>query len=261
MKFTVITVALNAGDKLNETVQSVLSQTMQDWELLVKDGLSTDGSVEQLPKDDRIRVVSQKDRGIYDAMNQAVACARGEYVIFLNCGDFFYDSQVLHHVSGGIDANPGRGIYYGNAYFRLAGEVLHMPAKITPFTCFRHIPCHQACIFERSLFDKKAFDLQYKIRADYDFFLRQFFQNGAEPCDIGITIVDYEGGGYSETKENRKRDRKEHGDIIHKYMSPVQIFAFRAIMVITLQPLRKYLSQRSRFAGTYDRMKKAIYRK
>ena len=259
VRFTVITVTYNAGDKLKETVTDVLRQTYDNYEILIKDGVSADGSLEQLPQSDRIRVESCKDAGIYDAMNQAVAMAEGEYVLFMNCGDFFYDENVLANVAKVIEENPGRGIYYGDAFFRLSGEVIHMPGEITDFVCFRHIPCHQACIFAKELFADKAFDLSYRIRADYEFFLRQYYQKNVRPCYTGVVVANYEGGGFSETKENRKKDKKEHRRITGMYMPKGKLFWYRFIMIITLQPLRFWIAQRSPLAGVYDRIKTKLY--
>lgn len=260
VRFTVITVTYNAGDKLKETVTDVLRQTYDNYEILVKDGLSKDGSLEQLPQSDRIRVESCKDAGIYDAMNQAVAMAQGDYILFMNCGDFFYDENVLANVAKKIEESPGRGIYYGDAFFRLSGEVIHMPGEITDFVCFRHIPCHQACIFAKELFMDKAFDLSYRIRADYEFFLRQYYQKEVRPLYTGCVIANYEGGGFSETKENRKKDKKEHREICSKYMPKGKLRRYRFIMFITLQPLRFWIAQRSPLAGVYDWIKTRIYR-
>ncbi len=259
VRFSIITVTYNAGDKLKETVTDVLQQTYDNYELLIKDGLSKDGSLETIPVSDKIRLESCKDAGIYDAMNQAVSMARGEYIIFMNCGDFFYDKDVLRKLADAIDQNPGRGIYYGDAFFRLSKEVIHMPGEITDFVCFRHIPCHQACVFAKALFEDKAFDLSYKIRADYEFFLRQYYQKAVRPFYTGVVIADYEGGGYSETKENRKRDKREHRQITGMYMPKGKLFWYRFVMIITLQPLRFWIAQRSCFAGLYDRLKTKLY--
>lgn len=259
--FTVITVTYNAGDKLKETVTDVLRQTYDNYEILIKDGMSTDNSLSMIPESEKIRVDVREDKGIYDAMNQAIKEARGEYIIFMNCGDYFYDEHVLENVAKAIEENPRRGIYYGDAYFRLSKEVIHMPGEITDFVCFRHIPCHQACIFAKELFEDKAFDLSYKIRADYEFFLRQYYEKQIRPFYTGLVIADYEGGGYSETKENRRRDKEEHREITNKYMPKIKVRKYRFIMVITLQPLRHWLAQRSCFAGIYDRIKTAIYKK
>ena len=84
IRFSIITVCLNAGEDLIATVTDTLCQTYENFEIVVKDGFSTDGSVEKLPADDRIRLVRKKDTGIYDAMNQAVREATGDYLIFMN---------------------------------------------------------------------------------------------------------------------------------------------------------------------------------
>ncbi len=259
VRFSVITVTYNAGEKLKETVTDVLRQTYDNYELIIKDGLSTDGSLEQLPQNDKIRLEISKDRGIYDAMNQAVALAGGDYIIFMNCGDFFYDEDVLKKLAEKIEVNPEKGIYYGDAFFRLSNEVIHMPGAITDFVCFRHIPCHQACVFARELFADKGFDLAYRIRADYEFFLRQYYLKNIRPFYTGVVIADYEGGGFSETKENRKRDKQEHRKITSMYIPKRKLFGYRLIMAVTLQPLRFWIAQRSPFAGLYDRIKTKIY--
>ena len=93
--FSIITVCLNAGDDLILTIESALNQTYSDFEIIVKDGFSTDGSVEMIPKDDRIRLIQKKDNGIYDAMNQGIEVASGQYIIFMNAGDKFYNNKVL----------------------------------------------------------------------------------------------------------------------------------------------------------------------
>ncbi len=261
MKFTVITVAYNAGEKLGQTVTNILQQTYHDYELLIKDGMSDDGSPDSIEKDDRIRLVSCKDTSIYDAMNQAVALARGEYVIFMNCGDYFYSPTVLAELAEAIEKEPGRRIYYGDAYFRMADQIFHMPSQITDYVCFSHIPNHQSCIFDRTLWDAEGFRTQYKIRADYEFFLRQVYRNDVKPCYTGVVVADYEGGGYSENKENRKRDKKEHLQIVKQYQGNTRVFWYRLWLFVTLQPLRKWIATDSPFSGLYDSMKRAIFRR
>lgn len=281
MKISVITVSFKAGEKLSETVLKTLNQTFSDYEILVKDGGSTDGSVELLVskleeagyvKDDAkqdntflkegcatVRIISEGDKGIYDAMNHAVSYAKGEYVIFMNCGDSFYDDDVLKKTVAVMEKNPDRKIYYGNAYFETIGEILYQPAEITESVCFRHVPNHQACFFARSLWDEEGFDLKYKIRADYDFFLRSFFEKKIRPCYLDITVSSYEGGGYSESKENRKRDKAEHREITERHMGKKRAAHYRRIMALTLQPLRTWIAQKSIFAGLYNSIKKKVY--
>ena len=96
ISFSIVVVCLNPGEKLLKTVQSVLNQKYGNYEIVVKDGGSTDGSLEQLPADSRIRVYTRPDCGIYDAMNKGVQISTGMYVIFMNSGDIFVDNNVLH---------------------------------------------------------------------------------------------------------------------------------------------------------------------
>ena len=119
IKFSIIVVCLNAGERLGITVNSILGQSFGDYEIIVKDGLSSDGSVECLPADGRIRVFCERDRGIYDAMNQALCRVRGEYVYFLNSGDMFYDGDVLLRVKERMEEREKKGdgkkyIFYGD---------------------------------------------------------------------------------------------------------------------------------------------------
>lgn len=269
--FSIIIVCLNPGDKLKETFESVKKQTFRDFEIVVKDGMSTDGSVEQLisvekelmesPVAPCLKVSVQKDKGIYDAMNQAVAMAEGEYILFLNCGDKFYDNKVLEKIADVINDNPGCGIYYGDTFGEKTGDLLASPAKITGFTCYRNIPCHQACFYHRDMFKNKKFDLDYKIRADYDHFLYCFYRNGAKPCHAGITVASYEGGGYSESRENKKRDRLEHEIITKEYMTKSELLKYKTIMAATLAPVRTFIAETPMLSGAYQGLKRAVYKK
>ena len=122
-KISVITINLNNAEGLRRTLDSVFRQSTHDFELVVVDGASTDGSVELIHTHaDRIdRWVSEPDGGIYNAMNKAVAMATGEYVIFMNSGDTFYEDDVLARV---IPQLKGKDIYVGD---------LHRPGKRKKF--------------------------------------------------------------------------------------------------------------------------------
>lgn len=269
--FSILVVCLNPGGKLKKTLESILGQCFGDYEIIVKDGGSGDGSlscIEELPEEKRkrIRISVRADRGIYDAMNQAAGEASGKYVYFLNCGDVFYERDVLFRIAKLIEENPAKqGVYYGNIYERKTGQVVASNPRLDAFGCYRNVPCHQACFYDRRLLLVHPFEIGYRVRADYEQFLWCFFQKelkGRVQFTYGeILIADYEGGGFSETKENREISEREHEQIVSKYMSRGQIRRYRAVMWLTLAPLRTRLAQNKRTAGLYNCIKKLIYRK
>lgn len=147
MTFSIIVVCRNAGEKLQKTIESIRSQTEDDYEIIVQDGFSTDGSVERLAVADAgetLRIFREKDTGIYDAMNRAVVHARGRYFFFLNCGDYFEDETVLAQVKKEIAQSEIRraGIFYGNIRERATKELVMSNPRIDDFACYRNVPCH-----------------------------------------------------------------------------------------------------------------------
>lgn len=265
MRFSIIVVCLNAGDKLNDTLSSILSQDFQDYQVVVKDGKSTDGSIEGMLQDQRIRLYVEGDKSIYDAMNQAVSYAEGEYIIFLNCGDRFHHSQVLGQVDECIRRNQKepeqRLIVYGKLYNEKTDSWITPAPAITGFTCYRNVPCHQSCIYDARLCREKSFDISFQIRADYEHFLWCYYKGGAKTVYLDSTVADYEGGGYSETKENLKRSKREHRVITARYMTRGERIKYRTILLLTLAPLRTYLAGSRRFAGAYHKFTSLLYKK
>lgn len=262
IKFSIIVVCLNPAEKLNRTLNSILCQSYDNYEVIVKDGGSRDGSIEGMRQDKHIRLFREKDTGIYDAMNQAVSHAEGDYILFLNCGDTFFEEKVLEKVAESIGQRGESSrlkVFYGNTY-SLKNDVLIQEApEITGFTCYRNIPCHQSCFYAVQLCREKPYDLQYHIRADYDHFLWCYYVAKAEMVCMNLTVSSYEGGGYSESKENRKRDNREHRLITTAYMGKGELFRYRLIMAVTLAPLRKICAENKCFSGFYQGLKKKIY--
>ncbi len=276
MFFSIIVVCLNPGDKLKKTLDSIDKQSFRDCEVIIKDGMSKDGSLEYVKKlagkkGLTIRILEKKDTGIYDAMNQAVEEAAGKYLYFLNCGDIFYSEDVLEKMAESIKQkeNPGTlGIFYGNIFERLTGQQVISNPHIDAFGCYRNVPCHQACFYDIRLVKGHPFETKYLVRADYEQFLWCFFRSG-DGCGEGgdrpafhyteLMIVDYEGGGFSETKENKKRSQKEHKEITRKYIPAGQLFKFKLIMCLTLAPLRTMIAENEKTAGIYNHLKKMLY--
>ena len=272
-EFSILVVCLNPGDKLKKTLDSIRIQTYRNYEIVVKDGLSTDDSLSCIKEinnaEDKfpvLRLIERKDSGIYDAMNQAVQESVGRYLYFLNCGDVFYNEHVLSDMAELICKHPSdAGIYYGNIYERLTGREVASNPKMDEFGCYRNVPCHQACFYDRKLLLAHPFEVRYRVRADYEQFLWCFFTNElAENAAFvygDILIADYEGGGFSETKRNRKISSAEHKEIVRKYMPVLKVLKYRILMWITLAPLRTWIARNPVTSGFYNNLKKLYYKK
>lgn len=259
MTFSIITVCYNAGEELKRTVDSVLRQSYPDYELIVQDGGSTDGSLAYLKEDVRISLVAKKDNGIYDAMNRALQRAKGKYLLFLNCGDYFYDKDVLLRTAREIALHPA-DILYGDLYRRVQDSTDVAPDKITDFVCYRNVPCHQVCFYHKRLFAERGYDWgRYPVRADYEHFLYCIYTQKATTYHLPYTVASYEGGGFSETKEHRKQAAAEHREITKHYQK-TKAFGYRLMMLLTLQPLRYRMAQSPKMSAWYHRCKSRLYR-
>ena len=271
MKFSVIVVSLNAGSKLIETINNVLSQKEVDLEIVLKDGLSSDGSLDAVKalNDARVRIFEQKDTGIYDGMNHGISNATGDYYIFMNCGDFFYDENVLarfekaaqeYIASNGAPTEEKPLILYGSRFSSLTGSVEYISPKITPLVCYRNIPCHQAICYSKECFAKRLFRPEYKVRADYEHFLWSVLKNNTTTIYVEGPVCRYEGGGYSDNPKQAKRSADEHKEITSMYLTAWQLFYCKLYMIVTLQPLRHAIST-GPLSGIYNSLVKKIYRR
>lgn len=221
IKVSVITVCYNAENDIEKTIKSVMGQIDCDFEFILKDGGSTDQTNKiinkycDLYKQDiiTIRHIVKKDSGIYDAMNQAVEYAKGEWIIFINAGDTFYNNFVLRDVFQKIYRDE-ISLLYGHVVYELQGNMDLISCfnldNLDKEICY----CHQAIFARRSLFKKYIFNLEYKILADYDWLLAlkndgKVFQN------INIIISKYPRDGISATQ--MKKAYKEEQQIRKKY--------------------------------------------
>lgn len=265
--YSIIVVCLNAGDRLAKTVESILAQKYENYEIVIKDGGSKDGSVQKI-KDKyenedmykHIKIYEQKDSSIYDAMNQAVRLANGDYCIFLNAGDDFYDETVLGKIADGIKNESYPDIVYGNLYHKALDTVIYSSPEINDFACYRNVPCHQTCFYKRNMFDERGYNPEYNVRADYEHFLWCYFAKKARIVYIPEIVSSYEGGGYSETKENLKLSARQHREIVVKYMGKRKADKYRMIMLLTLAPLRSFMANNKHMSGIYNSFKTLIYK-
>ena len=273
--FSIVVVSLNPGDKLFSTLQSILDQDYGNFEIIIKDGGSTDGSVQRLfgegterkiPADSRIRFFQEPDSGIYDGMNQAVQKIQGQYVLFLNCGDRFFNRSVLSDAASFIEKQEstevvrGRSyIFYGDQFNQQQNSPVHSAPVMNDFTCYRNVPCHQVCFYDAQLFAQRGYDTDYRVRADYEHFLYCIYDKNARAVYMPVTVAFYEGGGFSETKENRKRSALEHKVITRYYQGWGKSTWFAFLMLLSLAPLRTWIAENPALAGFYNKVKSAVY--
>lgn len=172
--FTIIIPTKNSSQTLTRAIESILSQTFADFELLVCDGASTDNTVALVNSiaDERLRAVSKQDQGIYDAMNSGITMARGEWLYFMGSDDYLWDQEVLTDVFQYIkDVNPD--FVYGNVFSPDLGEIYDGEFDIQKL--YRRNICHQAVFCKRGIFDKVGmFDTRFRVLGDYDFTVRCF---------------------------------------------------------------------------------------
>ena len=202
---TIITIAYNEEENIERTIKSVLSQDFTDYEYIIKDGGSSDGTAEKAEsyrelferKGVAYKVISSKDKGIYDAMNIAVSEARGDWTAFMNAGDEYFSD----HVFKGIFANNdwrGTDLIYGDTaeeeygelhYFRKCPELIE---KRMPFS-------HQSVFARTELLRQFPFDLKWRIGADYDFLLK-CHKAGKKFADSGVLVAKISKTGVSSLK-------------------------------------------------------------
>ena len=217
IRFSVITIVRNDVVGVIRTLKSVFEQTYENFELIVQDGASTDGTSEiLLGFEDRIDDLTiEQDDGIYDAMNRALKKATGEYCIFMNAADFFFDNKVLERVAKLIDPKTD-DIWAGQAIGDERGTVhkYRPPEQFWAGSTFDH----QASFIRTSLMKELAYDTRYKISGDLHFFTRARKRGAQIKYDQTIIARKPFAVGASSGFTDRVRDRlvmleKAWGDV------------------------------------------------
>ncbi|RDC64116.1 glycosyltransferase family 2 protein [Adhaeribacter pallidiroseus] len=196
---SIIIPTFNAGSRLNNCLNSVLTQTMSDFEVIVIDANSTDNTLNTLKefaqKDCRIQWLSESDHGIYDAMNKGITQSRGEWLYFLGSDDYLYNNEVLQTLFGNVNFRE-YDVLYGNVYSdRFSGlyDGVFNVSKILE----KNI-CHQAIFFNKKVFKKIGiFNCKFKAHADWEHNMRWFLSDKIKSKYIEMVIAYYTDGGFS----------------------------------------------------------------
>lgn len=220
IKISVITVCWNCVNEIEKTIKSVLEQTYSNVEYIVVDGASTDGTLEVINRyKERIdKVVSEPDKGIYNAMNKGVQLAIGEWCIFMNAGDKFVNNSVLSEMFGLNHPLETTKVYYGNTKFVYEDHSCCSLRAVPVFpTILRCQPfCHQSAFY--NIEDKRTpfFDEQYKIASDYNTSLWYFIKYGEGAFEYrDLLVSEFTAyGGASTLEKNKQRNILEFLDIL-----------------------------------------------
>ena len=190
-KITIITVAYNAEEVIESTVRSVLQQDYSNLEYLIIDGASTDSTLSIIQKyQDKITLISEPDRGVYDAMNKGIDKATGEWILFMNAGDHFYSASVVSRAVEFGSFTQDISVVYGDAEFRLK-NIAYINEASDEVSTNQYMPFSHQAAFTKSIVAKQTkFDLTYKIAADAAFFLR-LVREGYKMKHIPLTICSY----------------------------------------------------------------------
>ena len=220
-KLSIITINLNNIAGLQKTFESVFEQTFKDFEYIVIDGGSTDASKEIIEKKAAkfSYWVSEKDKGIYNAMNKGIVKAKGEYIYFLNSGDYLINNEVLDKV---FTEAESKDIIYGdvivadkeNPYKRVCPKEL-------PFSYFIYDSLsHQGTFIKRDLFIKWGlYNEHLKIVADWEFFMLAINKHNCTYKHIPVIIASYNLDGVSAQKQNEALIQKEREEVLQKHFS------------------------------------------
>lgn len=197
MKISVITVCLNDLQGLKNTLQSIITQTYNEYELIVIDGGSNDGSKEYIESINRINQwVSEPDKGIYNAMNKAITMAHGEYCIFMNAGDRFYNPHVLARIAPSLN---GKDFYVGGTIVvdinnKQKKEIA--PVQLTVNYLIQNSIFHQSTFTKISILKDKLYSENYKIVSDWKLFF-EVWLNGGSYAPLKQVVSYYYLGGFS----------------------------------------------------------------
>lgn len=193
---TVVTISFNAGSSIRKTMESVLAQTYRPLEYIIVDGGSSDNTMEivkELEPDFRnrgvaFRSLSEKDKGIYDAMNKGIQLASGRWINFMNSGDVFCNKDVISGLFS-FDLCADVKLLYGDTLRVKSYAVVPSKGSIPEVTPLRMPACHQAMFADVAEMKKNLFDLSYHLAADYHF-VYNLYRRGARlqyiPMDVAL---------------------------------------------------------------------------
>ena len=220
MVLSIITVNRNDASGLEKTMQSVLMQNRMDFEYVVVDGASTDGSVMVIKRlaetfGNRLKWLSEPDKGIYNAMNKGIGIASGDYIQFLNSGDCLVSKDVVGRMCAFLEKNRNPAILYGNMLKdMLGGKILRdkgFAGRESSFLDFYNGTLnHSPALIRKDMFDKYGlYDESLKIVSDWKWYLQAIVFGGEKPVYVDVDVTLFDMNGISETNKDLNIKERE----------------------------------------------------
>ena len=225
MTISIITVTYNSAKTLKDTLESILRQTYQDIELIVVDGLSSDNTLSIIKEyqkvfGEKMQIIAEKDKGIYDAMNKGIQKATGDIVGILNSDDFYSSDRILEEVAASFKKDHEIDAVYGDVHFIHQDQPekcarYYSSAYFRPWLLrFGFMPAHPSFYARTSIYKKYGvYSLDYKIAADYDMMVRLFYKHKIHAKYLKLDFVTMRIGGIS-TKNLHNRLQISKEDVI-----------------------------------------------
>lgn len=245
IKVSVITINYNNAEGLRKTIKSVAEQTFREYEYIVIDGGSDDGSKEIIAEHQNQLSYwcSEKDSGIYNAMNKGILKAKGDYLLFLNSGDCLHNSAVLEEVSGWLS---GDDIIYGDLMYVGDGSVPTVytyPDVLNIDYFLEHSLGHPASFIKRELFKDCLYAESLKIVSDWEFFVKKIVLEEVSYKHIAKTITDFDMGGISSRLVDVCNEERM---LVLKRLFPGMVYdALQQAMYMRKQPLHELFCELS----------------
>lgn len=261
--FTIIIPVFNSEKTIDMAIGSILNQVYRSFEVLIIDGLSTDETVKKVQayNDSRIKVHSEKDKGIYDAMNKGIALAKGTWLMFLGSDDQLFDNLVLNDIHAAIHSNDK--VIYGNVYINgntgwgSDGQIYD--GEFTIEKLLKVNIAHQAIFYHKEVFEKCGhYDLQYKICGDFDFNLR--VASKFKMRYIERTIAKFYAGGASTDVRDLDFEANYSKNIIQYFNKQLYHNSFKGLERYILRQGVADLKQFKALSGSYLLLVGAYFR-
>lgn len=250
IKVSIITVCRNSQDTIEETINSVLSQTYPDIEYIIIDGKSTDNTVSVIEKyKDRLACfISEPDKGMYDAMNKGIRIAKGDILYFLNSDDTLYHSSAINNVAKHFSTGNFDFLYCDILIFDKNTGHCHVKKhnRVNKSFLYANAMPQQAVFYKKSAFKKCGnFNTEYKIVSDRDWLLRAFLKEKLQSKYVDIPVALFAQGGLSNNKKYEKIHSEERQKMKKAYFNPFFVYFTANFMPKSLKKFLMRLTKTS----------------